>query len=192
MICIEHGKADDIMETIECIKTRRSVRKYTDQKIDRETLKEIVEAASFAPSWKNTQVVRYTIVEDKAKIEALASNAVLGFEFNTKTMLRSTVLAVQTVVTGISGYEPDGSFSTSKGSGWEMYDAGISAQTFCLAAHEYGVGSVILGVIDDDKIKEILNIPEEQTVTAVIAMGYPESARKAPERKSVEELVKFV
>ena len=180
------------METIECIKTRRSVRKYTDKKIEREILKKIVEAASFAPSWKNTQVVRYTFVEDREKIEALANNAVLGFNFNTKTMLRSSVLAVQSVVTGICGYEPDGSFSTSKGNGWEMYDAGISAQTFCLAAHEYGVGSVILGVIDEDKIKEILNMPKGQSVTAIIAMGYKEAESKVPERKKVEELVTFI
>lgn len=179
------------METIACIESRRSVRKYTDQPIEQETLKKIVEATAFAPSWKNTQIVRYTIVSDRALISAIANEAVLDFAFNTKTMERSALLAVQTVVTGISGYEKDGSFSTAKGNGWEMYDAGISAQTFCLAAHNYGVGTVIMGVVDGPKIKELLALPDQEEVTTIIAMGYPLAANEAPPRKKVEELLRF-
>lgn len=180
------------MDSIECIKTRRSVRKYTDQPIERETIEKIMEAAAYAPSWKNTQIVRYNIVMNREKINAIATEAVLGFQFNTKTMQRSTLLAVQTIVTGISGYEPDGSFSTDKEDGWEMYDAGISAQTFCLAAHTYGVGTVIMGVVDDAKIHEILGIPKTEAVTAVIGMGYPAEVHTAPKRKEVSELVRFI
>lgn len=44
------------METIRCIKERRSIRNFTDQKIDRKVIEEIVEAAAFAPSWKNSQI----------------------------------------------------------------------------------------------------------------------------------------
>ncbi|MDO5115499.1 MAG: nitroreductase family protein [Synergistaceae bacterium] len=180
------------METIECIKTRRSVRKYTDQPIEREILQKIMDATVYAPSWKNTQIVRYTFVADREKINSIATEAVLGFAFNTKTMQRSAMLAVQSVVTGISGYEPDGSFSTDKGNGWEMYDAGISVQTFCLAAHEYGIGTVIMGVVDDLKIRSILGIPDTETVTAVIGMGYPLENHSAPQRKDVSELVRFI
>lgn len=52
------------MEALECIKTRRSVRKYSDQPVTRETLDKIFEAVTYAPSWKNTQSVRYTVVDD--------------------------------------------------------------------------------------------------------------------------------
>lgn len=179
------------MDAITCIESRRSVRKYTDKPIEQETLKKIVEATAFAPSWKNTQIVRYTIVTDRAKISAIANEAVLDFAFNTKTMERSTLLAVQTVVTGISGCEKDGSFSTARGDSWEMYDAGISAQTFCLAAHNYGVGTVIMGVVDGPKIKEMLDLPENEAVTTVIAMGYPLTQNPAPPRKTVAELLRF-
>lgn len=180
------------MEAIECIKTRRSVRKYTDRPIDRETVNKIIESAVYAPSWKNTQVVRYNIVSRRDQIDAIAERAVLGFTYNTKTMSRSTLLAVQSVVRGISGYEKDGSFTTDKGNGWEMYDAGISAQTFCLAAHAYGIGTVIMGVVDDEKIREILAIPENEYVTSVIAMGYPAKENAAPPRKPVDEIVRFI
>ena len=48
------------MNAVECIKTRRSVRKFTDEMVSVDTVREIVELASYAPSWKNTQVIRYT------------------------------------------------------------------------------------------------------------------------------------
>ena len=179
------------MNTIECIKTRRSVRSYTEQPIEREVIEKIAEAASYAPSWKNSQTIRYWIVSDHEKIKKIADEGVCGFEFNANTLKRCTMLAVQTVVTGTCGYEPDGSFSTNKEDGWEMYDAGVSAQTFCLAAHEYGVGTVIMGLIDDEKISQILGIPETETVSSLIAMEYPSEERPAPGRKTVGELVRF-
>ena len=59
------------MEALENIRTRRSIRKFTDEPVDHATLEKIVEAASWSPSWKNTQIVRYIAIEDpalKAKI----------------------------------------------------------------------------------------------------------------------------
>ena len=61
------------MDAIECIKTRRSVRKFTDEMVPAETVREIVELASYAPSWKNTQVIRYTLVEDADVIARIAA-----------------------------------------------------------------------------------------------------------------------
>jgi len=90
---------------------------------------------------------------------------------------------------GICGYEKSGEFSTSKGSEWEMFDAGIATQTFCLAAHDKGVGTVILGIFDDAKVGEIVGIPDGQTVAAVVAMGYPAFAPEMPPRKSVDDLL---
>ena len=49
------------------------------------------------------------------------------------------VIAV-TIIKGRSGYERDGSFSTPKGDRWQMYDAGVAGEAFCLAAHEQGLG----------------------------------------------------
>ena len=99
---------------------------------------------------------------------------------------------MQSIVKGKSGFEPDGSYSTPKKDGCEMFDAGVSAEAFCLAAHTYGVGTVILGYADYDMIREILGLPENQEVVAIIAMGYHETNNPAPARLSVDELVNFV
>ena len=53
------------MEALECIKTRRSVRKFTEQPVTKEEMAQVIETAAFAPSWKNTQIARYIVVTDK-------------------------------------------------------------------------------------------------------------------------------
>lgn len=179
------------MEALECLKTRRSVRKYTDEQVPHDVLEQIVETASYAPSWKNTQVVRYTVVEDAAKIASICDNGLMGFALNQKTVGRAKQLVIVSYVEKRSGFEKDGSYSTSKEDRWEMFDAGIATQTFCLAAHAMGVGSVIMGIFDDARIAEIVELPENQTVAAVLAVGYPEFAPDTPPRKSVSELLTF-
>lgn len=177
----------------ECVKGRRSVRKYADREISKDVLEQIVDLARFSPSWKNTQVVRYHVIKNPELKEAVARNCVLSFDFNAKTILRCNALVLVTVVEKVSGYEPDGSFSTSQGDRWEMFDAGIASQTFCLAAYSKGVGSVILGVFDENKIREYIPLPDNERVTNLIALGYPlEPAKAAPPRKEVSELLHIV
>ena len=60
------------MEALQCIETRRSIRNFKDTPVPHEVLEKIVKEASYAPSWKNTQVVRYVVVEDKAIQEKMA------------------------------------------------------------------------------------------------------------------------
>ena len=55
------------MEALDCIKTRRSVRKFTDAPVTKEEIEQIVAAAAYAPSWKNTQIARYIVVTDEKK-----------------------------------------------------------------------------------------------------------------------------
>lgn len=179
------------MKALDMITTRRSIRKYKDEPVKHELIEKIMKAAQFAPSWKNTQITRYTIIDEKKVIEKLANEAVLDFKPNINTMMHARTIAIQSVVTGISGYERDGSFSTSKEAGWEMYDAGISAQTFCLAAHEYGIGTVIMGMCDESKIREIIKLPDGESVTAIIGMGYPEEEGRIPKHKELDEVLRF-
>ncbi len=180
------------MELIQEIQERRSVRIFKPEPVSHETMREIVRLASYAPSWKNTQTVRYTVVENRTILDEIAETGVMDFTPNTRTIRRCVALAVQSVVTGICGYEKDGSFTTRQKDSWEMYDAGISAQTFCLAAHSQGVGSVILGIYDEDIIAGLIQLPKGERVTALIAMGYPETAvlQNRP-RKEVDELLRY-
>lgn len=180
------------METLQCTETRRSIRKFKPQQVEQETVREIVAAAAYAPSWKNTQVTRYTIVENADIKAKIAEEATLGFEHNKGIINGAPALVVVTMVHGRSGFERDGSYTTSKEDRWEVFDAGLATQTFSLAAHDKGLGCVILGIFDENKVAEIIGLDEGQKVAALVAMGYADEAPEAPKRKSVDDLVKFI
>ena len=174
------------MNAKECLETRRSIRKYKSDAIPVDVLYDIIETSKYAPSWKNTQIARYHVVTNTEMKKKIANDCVCDFTFNTKTLLHAPAIVIVTYVTKRCGYERDGSFTTSKGDRWEMFNAGIAAQTFCLAAHEKGVGTCIMGIFDDAKIAEVLNLPENQIVGAVIAAGYPDEIPEAPARKGAD------
>lgn len=180
------------MEFSEVVKGRRSIRKFINKKIEREKIEKIIRMASYSPSWKNTQISRYTVIEDRKYINEIAQNCVLDFEFNRNVIKNAPMIIVISTITQRSGYEKDGSYSTSKGDGWEMFDAGIAAQTFCLSAYNEGLGSVVMGIFDEEKLREVLNLPENQKVAAILALGYSDENPIMPRRKDVDELVTYI
>ena len=97
--------------------------------------------------YKNTQPVRYIVIDDPALKERMARECIPGQGFNTKTINRAAALAVIAYVPGLSG-QGDATLTESQAAGWEMFDAGIAAQTFCLAARDLGIGTCILGIFD--------------------------------------------
>ena len=177
------------MNTIDCIKERRTIRRFTEQPVEREVIEKMIDAASMAPSWKNTQITRYIVVEDKELKDKIATECCP--DYNEKNILSAPVLVATTIVKKRSGYERDGSYSTTKESGWEMYDCGVAGQTFSLAAWELGVGSVIMGIYDYEKVSELLQVPEGQEIVALIAIGYPSEIPQAPKKKKVADLVTY-
>lgn len=179
------------MDAISMIKDRRSVRKFKNETVDRDTMKSIVEASRWAPSWGNFQVARYTLVDDREMIKDLATKGVNGFVYNVSTLENAKGVAVLSFVKGKSGKLEGDDYATSKASAWEVFDAGIACQTFCLAAHAYGVGTTIMGVIDDASISAVAGLPEEETVAALIVYGYPDESPEATPRMDVYEVMRF-
>ena len=177
------------MNAKECIMGRRSIRSFTDAPVSHELISEIVETASYAPSWKHTQIVRYIAVEGDLKDQVAQCTS--AYPHNGEIIASAPMVIAVTIIKGRSGYERDGSFSTHRGEGWQMYDAGVASEAFCLAAYEKGLGTVIMGIFDDDKVAEILNVPAERDVIALIPIGYPAEEPTAPRRKPVEELLTF-
>lgn len=180
------------MELKDCVKGRRSIRKYKNEAVSDELLEKIVQVATLSQSWKNSQTTRYIAVSNPEVKTALAEKCVMGFDFNKKTVLNAPTLILVTTVSPRSGFERDGSPSTSKGTHWESFDAGIATQTLCLAAHEEGLGTVVLGVYDEKKVIEVAGIPEGQKVSALVAIGYADEAPAMPKRKDASEILSFM
>ena len=178
------------MLAAECITGRRSIRKFTEQPVSHELIEQIVSTASFAPSWKNTQIVRYIAVEGEKKAALAKCTSI--YPGNGSIMNQAPMVIAVTAITGRCGYERDGSFSPPKGTGWQMYDAGVASEAFCLAAYEQGLGTVIMGLFDEEEASKVLQLPEGRELVALIPIGYPAEAPNAPKRKTVQELITFM
>lgn len=178
------------MTAKDCILGRRSIRKFKADSVSHELLAQIVETASYAPSWKHTQITRYIAIEGDLK-EKIAREGTSLYPGNGAIISNAPVLVAVTVIKNRSGYERDGSFSTPRGDGWQMYDAGVASQTFCLAAYEQGLGTVILGLFDQAPIEAMLQLPEDRELVALIPVGYPDEAPTAPRRKPEEDLLSY-
>ena len=182
------------MQLKDAIRERRSVRNFKAEPVPHEVINEIMEDVRFVPSWKNTQIVRYYLVEDPAlKTRFDEGEFCYGFMYNANTLKRAPQVMVMAYRKGVSGHDADGSSSTPKGDDfWEAFDCGVAAQTFCLLAQEKGIGTVIQGYFDDRKVAEALGIPEDYSVGAVIPLGYPDEDPKAPKRIEADELITFI
>lgn len=178
------------MTAKECILGRRSIRKFKDTPVDHELIASIVETASYAPSWKHTQIVRYIAVEGELK-DRIGNECTSTFPGNGKIIVNAPMLIAVTVIKGRCGYERDGSFTTPRKDTWQMFDAGVASQTFCLAAHEAGLGTVIMGIFDQAEIEALLQIPEDRELVALIPVGYADEEPVAPRRKPVSDLLTF-
>ena len=77
------------MTTAECIRQRVSCRRFQETPIPREDIRRVVDLARFSPSWKNTQPVRYIVIDDPALKERMARECIPGQGFNTKTINRA-------------------------------------------------------------------------------------------------------
>ena len=149
------------MNTLECIKTRRSIRKFKPDPVDHATLESLIGAASYSPSWKNTQITRYIAIEDSSILDKIVTDYTP--DFNAKIIKQAPMLIAVTFKKGRCG-----------------------------AAHEAGLGTVIMGIWDEDGITDLLHIPEDQELAALIAIGYPDIDPDAPKRKSVDDLLTYL
>ncbi len=178
------------MNATECIVGRRSIRKFKPDMIDHELIESIIKTASYSPSWKNTQITRYIAIEGALK-DKIADECTPDYRRNGEIIKDAPMLIAITMIKNRSGFEKDGSFSTPKEGGWQMFDTGIASQSFCLAAHEHGLGTVIMGIFDEAKAASLLDIPEERELVCLIPIGYPDEAPTAPSRKDVADLLIF-
>jgi len=175
----EENRMDKIFENI---KTRRSIRAYSDRKIDRKDLEKIVEAGAWAPTGMNRQTFQFTVVSDRAEIAALAKAAgqAMGnpeYDFYCPDAL--------VLVSNL----PEGTNP--------LADTACAMQNMFLQAHAMGIGSVWINqlkdVCDDAAVRAKLDaygVPAGHKVWATCALGYAAGeAPAAPERKAV---IKFV
>jgi nitroreductase len=179
------------MDALEAIRTRRSVRKFSDRPVEPEKLQRVLEAARQAPSWANLQCSRFVVVEDpavKARISELSFVEAFFGPKGYKTNPAQKALAEAPVVI-VACADPTQS-GDLRGQEYYLTDLGIAAENLMLAAHALGLGSVFVGVFHEQDLGELLDIPPEIRIVGLFPLGYPEGeAKGGPPRKPLDEIV---
>lgn len=181
------------MDTIEAIKTRRSVRKYADTPVEPEKLQVLLEAVQASPSWSNMQCCRLIVVQaaaTRAKISELSFVESFFATYGYKTNPAQKALADAPVVIVLCAIpEKSGEMG---GQPYYMTDAGIASENLMLAAHAVGLASVFVGVFDEEQLGELLEIPPGVRIVGLFPIGYSATEPKSgPPRKPLDETVHY-
>lgn len=172
------------MDILELIRTRRSVRKHTEEAVTAAQVERILEAIQWAPSWVNFQPWEVIVVDDPAVRERLAECVPL-VNPGRKSVIRAPVLLAVCGRLGESGFY-SGAATTQYGD-WVMFDLGIAAQNAALVAWDMGLGTLHLGLLDHAAAGEVLGLPDSVKCYELIPVGVPLRTGKAPPRKAVAE-----
>lgn len=181
------------MDLDEAIKGRRSIRSYCDKKVPEELIRKVLEAATFAPSAKNGQQWRFTMLTGSAKKEVTdvfretlntlskkigAQN--MGSSFGSCSIMEEAPVVIIVWNAGEMGWET------------EIHSVAAAIQNMLLKAHGLGLGTVWIGDIfyADRTLEQYFKNPWK--LTAAVALGWPAQNPEPPPRKSVDEVTEFL
>ena len=178
------------MEFKELIEKRRSIRAYKENvSVAEDDIAKMIYAAQQAPSWKNSETGRYYIAVSPKMIERIRSECLA--EYNRNNTKNAAAIIVTAFVSERSGFERDGSAANECGNEWGAYDLGMQNMNLILAAKDLGFDTLIMGLRDSAKLREILGIPDDQHVMSVIAVGKRAIEPEKPVRKDFKDIVKM-
>lgn len=177
------------MELNDVINQRKSIRKYKDQDVSKQLIDEMIHCATLAETWKNSQTPRYHVIQSKELLKQFKAQCLP--EFNQKNVENAPVLIVSTFVKDRAGYQRNGSPDNELNNGWGIYDTGLHNQNLILKATELGLGTLVMGIRDERSIRQLLEIPANEMIVSVIAVGYSDIDPQRPPRKTVEEITHY-
>ena len=167
---------------------RRSIRRYQEKEIPDEILTRLLEAARWAPSWANAQPWEIVVVKDRA-IKEKIQETVPSKNPSSLAIVNAPVLLVVCGQLKKSGFYND-QYPTKFGD-WFMYDLGLATENLCLAAHDSGLGTVIVGLFDHDRAGEAINLPVDHEVLVLIPLGYPDHEPKPRQRREIDDFIHY-
>ena len=171
----------------EVLTSRRSIRSYdASKKISEAEVRELLKATQEAPSWANQQPSKYYVAISPEKLAAVQE--MVGA--NKERIKNAPVLIVSAFERGKSGFF-QGNQTNEVGDGWGAYDNGLSNCYLILNARAMGFDTLIMGMRDANDLRTLFDIPENETIMAVIALGYRAGEPNRPEHRPLDDIVKF-
>jgi nitroreductase len=170
------------MDTVDAIKTRRSVRAWTAQDVPEDVLNQILEAGRWSPSPLNSQPWHFTVVRNKETLKSLTTTAHHGAFLQNANLI---------IVVTVNKNDPNDPWLEEHDQ--HIYSAGGALEYMWLAAWNLGIGGVWI-TLDDATSRTILEIPGDQVIIGCLALGYPLGnpvPHRDMDRKPISEIVFF-
>jgi nitroreductase len=202
----------DYDRLLELIRSRRSIRQFSDRAVSRDDLARLLEAARWAPSNHNRQPWRFLVIEDKQQIARLAEIVIQGLSEKLKLLPEAAaayagefthyatffsnapvlwvVLHKQPV--SVSAPLLAGLKNPDLVSG-EPLSAAMAVQNLLLAAQALGLGTCVLTgpLLVREAWAGGLALPASHDLTCLVALGHPAESPAPPRRKTIEQIVEF-
>lgn len=167
------------MDTIECIMTRRSVRKFKEQPVEWDKIGKILDAGRYAPSSGNLQNWKFIVVSDKEKKKVIAE-ASAGQHW---------IADAPYIIVIISEPDKANRFYGIRGERlYAIQNCAAAAENMLLAAHSLGLGSCWIGAFDENKISSILNLIKEVRPHVILPIGYAAEVDLPPQKFRLENV----
>jgi nitroreductase len=163
------------MDLMDAIRARRSIRDFQERPVEEEKLLAVLEAGRLAPSARNMQDWRFIVVKDKATRQKLAE-AARGQQFVGKAPVVIAACGTSDLV-------------MTCGQPAYAIDVAVALDHMTLAAASLDLGTCWIGAFYEDKVKEILGVPQEIRIVALLPLGYPAKQPGPRARKSLDEVL---
>lgn len=164
------------MELKEAIETRKSIRNYQDKPVPEEKLLRVLEAARLAPSASNRQRWKFIVVREEQRRQELSRAAGGQAHVAQAPIVIAAVATMPEYVMkcGVPAY---------------AVDLAIAVDHITLAAADQGLGTCWIGAFSQEEARNVLNVPEEYRIVALLPLGFPGQPGRPKVRKSLEEIV---
>ena len=162
-------------DALNLLKTRRSIRKYKDQKVEEEKIQKCLEAARWAPSASNKQPWEFLIVTDEQIRKKLSE-----IHPHASFVAESPVVFIPLTKPEVHAK-------------YHMSDSALATLQYMIEAHSLGLGTCWAGVIAssiEPEIKDLLGVPEHLNILGLVATGYSDE-EPTKTRKEIDTLVHY-
>ncbi len=166
------------MDALECIATRRSIRKFLDIPVEFEKLGNVLDAGRHAPSAGNLQDWKFILVTDEKMRQNISKACVEQYWISTAPVF----------IIVCTDPEKTKRFYGRSGEKYSIQNGAAVVQNMLLAAHAEGLGSCWIGAFEDEAVKRLLSIPDSIIVQAIVPLGYADEVVPVPLRFTLENV----
>lgn len=167
------------LDLLECIKSRRSIRRYLDLEIPTEKIGIIIEAGAMAPSSGNLQNWRFIIVKDKETRKQLA-NACLQQDWMATAPVHIVICGISEIAKQFYGIRGERLYT--------VQNCAAAIQNMLLTAHDLELGACWVGAFDENMVRKAVSIPENARPQSIITLGIPNEIVPEPKKTDLTHL----